>query len=193
MKDIHNIDGVDYIRRDLIKDIEKERDEALEKLKIINKIIHGTYSIKEIQPEVKKVEKKVKKSKKTGNVPYTYGKKDDPYQIPKSAQQLWKIRFMNDFGQFFNKDNRKLKINIKQVLEMQKTLSNSTTNGDIKQLGKDIGLDYAMIHKLAFNYKEGVFDKFIKEWNQKQTLPKPKKLPTQNTPEKRKEAGIYGI
>lgn len=190
MKDIHNIDGVDYIRRDLIEDIEKERDEALEKLKIINKIIHGTYSIEEIQPKVKKS----KKSKKTGNVPYTYGKKDDPYQIPKSAQQLWKIRFMNDFGQFFNKDNRKLKITIKHVLEMQKTLSKSTTNGDIKKLGKNIGLDYAMIHKLAFNYKEGVFDKFIKEWNQKtQPTISRKHLPTQNNPEKRKEAGIYGI
>ena len=186
MKDIHNIDGVDYIRRDLVKDIEEERDKALEKLQLINKIIHDTYSVEETQPKSEKI-------KKTGKIPYTYGKKDDPYQIPQSARQLWKIRFMNDFGQFFNKDNRKLKINIKQVLEMQKTLSKNTTNGDIKQLGKDIGLDYAMIHKLAFNYKEGIFDKFIKEWNQKQTLPKPKKLPTQNNPEKRKEAGIYGI
>lgn len=180
--DIINLNGVEYIKRDTIKDIEKERDELIKRLQAISDIVGLPNNKKEVKTE------------KNSQRPYKYGKPDEPYQVPKSAQMLWNIRFMNDFGQFFNKDNRKLKVNIKHVLELQKTLSNSTTNGDIKALGKQIGLDYQMIHRLAYNYKEGVFDKFIKEWNKKQsTIIKRKNLPVENNPEKRKEAGIYGI
>lgn len=174
--EIINLNGIEYIKRDRIKEIEKERDEALLKLKTIENIIHNS--------------NETESPKKSS----TYNKTNEPYSIPQSAKMLWDIRFMNDFGQFFNKDNRKLKINIKHVLEMQKTLSKTTTNGDVKELGKKIGLDYQMLHRLAFNYKEGIFDKFIKQWNQS-TAPvqSRKNLPVQNNPEKRKEAGIYGI
>ena len=181
--DIINLNGVEYIKRDTIKNLEQERDELIKKIEAISDIINPSTKQKEIKTE-----------KKAKHRPYKYGKSDEPYQIPKSAQMLWNIRFMNEFGQFFNKDNRKLKITIKHVLELQKTLSKSTTNGDIKELGKEIGLDYQMIHRLAYNYKEGIFDKFIKDWNKQQsTIITRKNLPVENNPEKRKEAGIYGI
>lgn len=186
MEKILKINDIEYIQRKAVKDIEKERDEALEKLKQISRILGADTVVEEtIEETVKKTTTRKKPS---------YGKDNDLYQIPKSAQMLWQIRFMNEFGQFFNKDNRKLKIKMKHVLEMQKTLSKNTTNGDIKALGKRIGLDYQMIHRLAYNYKEGIFDKFIKEWNQRtQPTVARKNLPIQNNPEKRKESGMYGI
>ena len=162
--EIINLNGVEYIK--------KERDEALEKLRIIENVLGQ----KNTQPIISK------------------GVKDtDVYTVCESYQSLYDIRFMNDKGEFFLKNNRKVPFDIKAVFEVRKKLGIQSTVREARDLRKSLNLNEYGFGKLVYNNQYGIFDKFIDEWNER-TQPKVGRvsLPTQNNPEKRKENGIYG-
>ena len=168
-----NLNGVDYVKVEHFEEVVKERDELKEKISSIRELL-GVAS----QP------------RRVGE-----GYKDtDLYVIAESYQKLYDIRFMNDSGEFFTKSNHQMAFDIKDIFTIKKECTTHMTIKEAREFRKKLNLTEYNFGRLMYNYKKGVFDKFMDEWNAK-TQPKVVHkvvAPIENNPKKRKESGIYG-
>jgi hypothetical protein len=172
MEEIININGVEYIKRESINEMENE----LANLRSIIGKINQLTNTENAPAAPKKVKINVND--------------DDIFKVPLTAQELWEITSMNRDGEFLTKNNRKLKITIKEVFIAQKELSRNTTVGEAKELRKKLDINRYTFNRLVFNIQNGVFSKFIQQWNrQTQPVVSRKKVPFENNVEKRKEKG----
>lgn len=189
--EIINLNGVEYIRKDRIADIEKERDNAVRDLNMMKEIIGKSFEDLAVFINSKREVTEEEPKEKVNKVK-AVRKPKDAFTPVQTAQKLFKIRHMDSNGVFFTANNRPLKVTIKHVFEVQKALHNNVTNGEIDELAKKLGINYQILHRVVYNYQEHVFDKFINQWN-KQTQPTvgAKNKPIENNPEKRKESGLY--
>lgn len=180
--EIINLNGVEYIKRESVKEMESE----LKQMKEIMKEINQLSLLKKIPTDTTTRHTKTKKVRVNDN-------DDAVYKVPPSGQELWEIRIMNENGEFFSKGkNRKLKVTIKEVFIAQKELSRNTTVKEARALRKKLNLNEYVFNRLVYNIQQGAFTKFIKQWN-KMTQPVvgEKQIPFENNPKKRKEGGIY--
>ena len=178
MEEIMNINGTEYIKRELVKDMENELAE-----------------MKKIMSEINKLSflNNIPTDTTTRHTQRVNNSDNDNYQVPPSGQELWEIRLMNNNGEFFAKtNNRKLKVTIKEVFIVQKEFTRNTTVKQARELRKQLNLNEYTFNRLVYNIQQGIFTKFIKEWN-KNTQPRvgKKQVPFENNVEKRKESGIY--
>ena len=189
--EIINLNGVEYVKRSRIAEIEKERDAAQKDLDAIRQIVGSSLrdvsnvlsKTEEVQP--KQEEQKVRKINRRAN-----RKPNDLFEPLESSQRLFQIRYMDNDGKFFTNNNKPLLVTIKHVLEVQKFLHMKVTNQEVDALAKKFGLNYQIVHRLVWNYQQHTFDKYITQWN-KMTQPVVgmKNRPVQNNPEKRREMG----
>lgn len=180
MEEIININGTEYIKRERVKDIETELKNLKATMEQINKLTNGipTDTITRHESPYKRT--RVNNSDK------------DVFKVPPASQEDWEIRLMDDDGNFFSKNNRKLKVTIKEVFIVQKELSRSTTVKQARELRKRLELNEYTFNRLVYNLQQGNFAKFIKQWNQKtQPVVGKKQVSFENNPEKRKESGMY--
>ena len=176
MEEIININGIEYIKRERIKDIETELANLKKIMGEINQLTTGMPIKETTRHPVVRVN----------------AKDTDIFKVPPKSKELWEIRIMNDDGEFFAKNNRKLKITIKEVFIAQKELSCKTTVKEARELRKRLQLNEYNFNRLVYNLQEGVFTKFIKEWNKRtQPVIGKKQVPFENNVEKRKESGMY--
>ena len=175
---VDSFNGVEYIKRESVKEMESELKQMKEIMKEINKLSLFT---------------NVSTDTTTRHTQRVNGNDSNIYQVPPSGQELWEIRLMNNDGEFFSKvNNRKLKVTIKEVFITQKELSRNTTVKEARELRKKLNLNEYTFNRLVYNIQQGVFSKFIKQWN-KMTQPVvgEKQIPFENNPQKRKENGVY--
>ena len=174
MEEILNINNVEYIKRDTVKDMENE-------LKELKKIMG---QINQLSGFDVPIDTTTRHHKRTNH------KDNKVYEVPPSGREYWEIRFMDENGRFFSKNNRKLKVTIKEVIIATNTLSATTTVKEARELRKQLKLNEYTFNRLVFNIHKATFDKFIRQWN-RMTQPKVgnSNMPTQNNPEKRKEMG----
>ena len=193
--EIINLNGVEYVKRSRIVDIEKERDVAQKDLEAIRQIVGS--SLKDVSnvlsktDDIKqKVELEEPKPRKINRRPNR--KPNDLFEPLESSCRPFQIRYMNKEGKFFTANNKPLLVTIKHVLELQKFLHMKVTNYEVDELAKKFDLNYQIVHRLVWNYQQHIFDKYIAQWN-KMTQPVVgmKNKPIQNNPEKRREMGIY--
>lgn len=173
--EIINLNGVEYIKRDKVKNMEAELKAMKEIMGQINKLTDN------------KIDGSITRHKRNNK------RKDAVFELPKSAQKKYEIRMMNDKGVFITAyHNKKLKITIKDVILAKKGIYDGMTTSQAFAIRDELGLNNYHFNRLVYNIKEGVFDKFIKQWN-KQTGVKvgKKEVPIENNPQKRKESGIY--
>ena len=193
MEEILEINGVTYIKKERIAEIEKERDKALKDLELIKKVLGQSFkdlssiitedTIEEqpkiVRPTLDKVRPVIRK-RKDACVPVN------------SAQKLFRIRHMDDKGRFFAQNNKPFSFTIKQVLIIQKTLYDGITNGEVDDLARELDINYQILHRIIYNYNKNIFDKFIIKWNNmNQPVVSAKNKPVENNPEKRKESVLY--
>ena len=181
MEEIINLNGVEYIKRSTIKEMEDE----LKQMKSVMEEINQLSLFKKIPTDTttRHNTKRTRINDKDSAI----------YKVPPSGQELWEIRMMNENGEFFSKGkNRKLKVTIKEVFITQKELSRSTTVKEARALRKKLNLNEYVFNRLVYNIQQGAFTKFIKQWN-KMTQPVvgEKQIPFENNPQKRKESGVY--
>lgn len=190
--EIINLNGVEYIRREKIADIEKERDDAVKDLNAMKEILGKSFKDLASFIDLKTQNKEELNQNNQNRSQKIIRKPEDAFEPVQTAKRLFKIRYMNSDGVFFTENNRPLKVTIKHVFEVQKALHNNVTNGEIDELAKKLGINYQILHRVVFNYQEHAFDKFINQWN-KQTQPTvgARNKPIENNPEKRKESGLY--
>ena len=194
--DIINLNGVEYVKRNKITEIEAERDKLQKDLEAIRKIVGVSLKdASEILTEVKEKQEEKKEEKQQKKKTYNRRPNRKPYDAFEpldSAKKLFKIRHMDEDGKFFTANHKPLVVTIKHVLEVQKFLHKNVTNKEVNDLAKKFGINYQIVNRLVWNYQQHTFDKYIAQWN-KMTQPKVgmKNRPIQNNPEKRKEAGIY--
>ena len=175
--EIINLNGVEYVRRDSIKDIENE----LANLKqIMKEICQLASNVNDNAPVIAN-----KRSKVNVN-------DGDVFKVPLAAQELWEVTAMDDDGNFFTKNNRKLKVTIKEVFIAQKELSRHTTVKEARELRKQLNINGYTFNRLVYNLQQDTFSKFIRQWNRKtQPVVGKKQVPFENNVEKRKEKGYY--
>lgn len=173
--EIINLNGTEYIKRDTVKKMEKELTDLKKIMEQINNLSTGI---------------------PTGTVSrHRRVNIDDDavFVIPSSSKEKWSIRLMDDDGRFFSKMNKELKFTIKEVIIAKNHYSKNMTVKEAKELRKKLNLNNYAFNRLLFNLNEGVFDKFITQWQEKtQPVISKWKIPTENNPEKRKESGLYG-
>ncbi len=194
--EIINLNGVEYIKKETIKKMEKELATMRATMTQINQLTNGLPANvstvkKEDEPKVETQNKEVKKTqypRKRVNI-----SDDNIFKVPPSLQSKWDIACMDDFGRFYTVNNRKLKITIKEVFIAQKELTRKTTVKEARVLRKKLNLNEYTFGKLVYNIQQGYFTQFIQQWN-RNTQPRigQKEIVYENNPEKRKEAGIYG-
>ena len=193
MEEILEINGITYIKKERIADIEKERDKAVADLNKMKEILGKSFKDLAVfitEEQIKEEPKIIKPT--TTKVQRGTRKRADAFEPVKTAQKFFKIHHMDEHGDFYAINNKPFSFTIKHVFEVQKALHNKVTNGEIDDLAKKLGINYQIIHRVVFNYQNHIFDKFINQWN-KQTQPivGAKNKPIQNNPEKRKESGLY--
>lgn len=180
MEEIININGIEYIKRERVKDIETELKNLKEIMEQINKLSNNKPI--DLTTRHETPQKRVRLN----------GNDNDVFQVPPTSKEDWEIRLMDDDGNFFSKNNRKLKITIKEVFIVQKELGRSTTVKQARELRKRLELNEYTFNRLVYNLQQGNFAKFIKQWNQKtQPVVGKKQVSFENNPEKRKESGMY--
>ena len=173
--EIINLNGTEYIKRDTVKKMEQELTDLKKIMEQINNLSTG------MPTDTVSRHKRV-------NVD-----DDAVFVIPKSAREKWSIRLMDEDGKFFSKMNKELKFTIKDVLIANNVYSDKMTVKEAKFLKKRLNVNGYVFNRLIYNLSEGVFAKFIHEWNEKhQPVISKWKLPTENNPEKRKESVLYG-
>lgn len=177
MEDIITLNGIKYVKCDKIKDMEFE-------LANLKKIIQDIAQLIDLSDD------RTVENPKWSRININDGA---VFKIPATSQKLWEIKSMNGDGEFVTKSNHKLKVTIKEVFITQKEMTLNSTVKEARELRKRLGINPNIFNKLLYNIREGVFDKFIQEWN-KQTQPVigKKRLPIENNVEKRKEKGYGG-
>ena len=179
MEEIINLNGVEYIKRSTVKEMENE----LKGMKEIMKQINQLSLLDKIPTDTttRHATKRVRTNDSDNAI----------YKVPPSGQELWEIRMMNENGEFISKNkNRKLKITIKEVFIAQKELSRNTTVKEARELRKKLELNEYIFNRLIFNIQQGAFTKFIKQWN-KMTQPVvgEKQIPFETTLKREKRVG----
>lgn len=176
MEDIITLNGVEYVKKETIKEMEAE----LKNLKAILIDVHR------LTGNISNDVAATKSSRAKINV-----NDEDIFKIPPTAQTTYEIKFMSDNGEFFTKNNRKLKeITIKEVFIAQKEISRGTTVKEARELRKKLGINNYTFNRLVYNVQQGTFTEFIRQWNKKtQPIVGKKQVPFENNVEKRKEKG----
>lgn len=185
MKETLDIEGITYIQKAKYDEIEKE-------LQNIKKMAGSTIlELQRLMGQPKKIEKpKVKRGHHPKRGGYNTHKDTEQYEVPESAQKIWHIKEMTDDGVLYQINNRSLGFKIGVVLKIQKALGKNFTFKDARILRKELGLSNYTFNKLVYNYQQGIFTQYIKQWNKiTQPVVGNKPLPPQNNPEKRKELG----
>ena len=188
--DIINLNGVEYVKKDKLEVLEKEKLEAEKQLQLIKDAIGK--SLTDLQDLMNSNVLHMNESgvlkKNPGSI-----KDTDVFSICESYKIPYQIKLMNDIGQFFSKTNRQLKFTIKHVLKIQEQYYSSMTVAEARELREELKLSPFLFGTIIYNLQEGTFDKYIQQFTDKQ-LPKVNrnfKMPIENNVEKRKESGYY--
>ena len=187
LMEIINLNGVEYIKREMVKQMETDLKNMRATMTQINQLSNNSPTDVVIaNKDVSEVE--VKYTRKKVNI-----NDKDIFQVPPKSKIKWDIKCMDEYGVFFAPNNRKLRVTIKEVFIAQKELTRKTTVKEARDLRKKLKLNEYTFNKLVYNIQEGTFTKFIQQWN-RNTQPTTNKnqVPVENNPEKRKELGIYG-
>lgn len=179
MDDILIINGVKYVKESQIAEMQQNLQNIK---KIVNSALADVNSLAGNQLSNHKIEKSVPQVKR-----------DIALVLRKAGKKPYKIKRIDDEGNFYSIHNRKLIFTIKDVLEVRKEFSINTTNQDIEQFSKKISLTIDNIHRIIYNLEIGTFDKYINQWlkSVNDINIKHQSRPIENNPQKRREAGIY--
>lgn len=186
MEDILEINGVTYIKKSQVEEMEQNLAHIK---KIVNSALADVSALVNNQPITEPVKKAA--TKKTESAPKL--KRKIALRLRQAAQRPYKIKQMDDSGNFYSKHNRKFVFTIKDVLLVRKEFGVTTTDKDVKVLSKKLSLSIDNIHRIIYNLEIGTFDNYIKEWltSVNEVKVTGRHAPIENNPQKRKESGVY--
>lgn len=188
--DIINLNGVEYVKKDKIAQLESDKKNLERKIQSIKEIIGVSFDDIKIATD----EEDTLHIQKDGSLKRVNMKDNEIYVIRDSCKKIQKIKMMTSDGDFLSYGNRILAYNIRDVLKVQQETQTPITVADARALRKKLDLSPYAFSMIMYNLEQHVFDKYINDFHAAQ---RPKlghnALPVQNNPEKRKEGGYYNI
>lgn len=194
--DTINLNGIEYVRKDKIAKLEKqkktaERDklQAEKELQVIKDIIGKSFS------ELKNlIDDDVLHVEQNATLSWTNKRANDKYVVCNSHKTIPYIKLMDKDGNFYNKYNRQLAFSVTDVIKVQQDITDDMTVAQARIIRKKLDLSAYFFGVIVYNIQQHTFDKYIEEF-QSSLAPKIQKvsLPPQNNPEKREEGGYYSI
>lgn len=98
---------------------------------------------------------------------YKRGYNNNKFKIQESKKILYKIGGIKPTGQLYN-NYRSLDLDIHQILKVKhRVVDKEITIGEAKQIATDIGMSYDVLQRVAYNLTQGVFDKYITDWQER--------------------------
>ena len=187
MEKILTINGIEYIQK-------AEYDKAKQDVDNIKQLVsHSIAGLNDFLSNQSIAQSNTQTTTKPTKKTDIYSKRNPNLKIRVSGVRKYSIRRVDPKGYLHsNPNDRILQFTIKDVIEIQKLYKSATTKEDLKKWSKKFNIPLDGIYRIIYKIDENIFAPFMKEYlSQANDIQiKPKKIETQNNPEKRKELGL---